>query len=136
MKQLSFRIKQGELFRESIERICTESGVKAGVILSAVGGFQKIFLRMPILPTQEKHTVKELNGPFEIVSITGTISPNDCHIHVSVSDKNGVCVGGHLKEGSTVKNTVEIVIGIFDDVVFERVMDNDTGYPEFSPRIL
>ncbi|MCA9359235.1 DNA-binding protein [Candidatus Kaiserbacteria bacterium] len=136
MRQLSFRIKEGELFRESIEKRCAEAGVEAGVILSAVGGFQKLILRMPILPNQEKHTVKELEGPFEIVSINGTISPNDCHIHVSASDQDGVCIGGHLKEGTTVKNTAEVVIGVFDDVVFERNMDGQTGYKEFDPKTL
>jgi len=136
MKQLSFRIKEGELFREVIESKCKEAGVKAGVILSAVGGFQKLFLRMPILPNQEKHTVKELDGPFEIISINGTISPNDCHIHVSASDKDGVCIGGHLKEGSTVKNTAEVVIGVFEDVIFERNFDSETGYEEFDPVVI
>jgi len=134
MKQLSFRIKHGELFRETIQRICAEHQVKAGVILSAVGGFEELYLRMPILPGQEKHTIKHISGPFEIVSITGTISPNDCHIHVSASDRDGVCIGGHLKEGSTVKNTAEVVIGIFEDVVFERNPDVVTGYDEFDPR--
>jgi len=134
MRQLSFRIKEGELFRETIVSRCTEERVKAGVVLSAVGGFQKLFLRMPILPNQEKHNVKELDGPFEIVSISGTISPNDCHIHVSASDREGVCVGGHLKEGTTVKNTAEVVIGIFDDITFERNFDPDTGYEEFDPK--
>jgi hypothetical protein len=75
-----------------------------------------------------------LEGPFEVVSITGTVSPEDCHIHVSVSDKDGVCVGGHLKEGSIVKNTAEVVIGVFEDVVFERNQDDETGYAEFDPR--
>ncbi len=133
MKNLSFRIKQGELLREVIEQKTRDAGINAGVILSAVGGLEKAFLRMPILPNQEKHTIKALEGPFEIVSITGTISPNDSHIHISLSDREGTCVGGHLKEGCVVKNTVEVVIGFFDDVRFERKFDDETGYEEFAP---
>lgn len=55
-----------------------------------------------------------------------------CHIHVSVSDRNGHCFGGHLKEGCAVFCTIELVIGILEEVVYHRTMDAETGFEELS----
>lgn len=86
-------------------------------------------LRMPKQDTGE-HIVRNLEGPFEIVSCTGTLSADGCHIHVSVSDLEGKCIGGHLKEGSAVFSTIELVIGILEDTTYRRLPDLETGYDE------
>lgn len=93
MKQITVRLQEGQFLREEIERIAKERDIRAGVILSLVGGVKNARLRMPKLETGE-HIIKDLDGPFEIVSGTGTLSPDGCHIHLSVSDRNGDCYGG------------------------------------------
>lgn len=135
MKQITVRLQEGQFLREEIERITKEQDIRAGVILSLVGGVKNARLRMPKLETGE-HTIKDLDGPFEIVSGTGTVSPDGCHIHLSVSDRNGDCIGGHLKEGCAIFYTVELVIGIFEDVEYRRVMDADTGFEELGVKSL
>ena len=82
--------------------------------------------------TPEAQDVRRFDGPLEIVSGTGTISKDGCHIHVSVSDREGSVFGGHLKDGCPVALTAEIVIGIFDDVSYKRVPDGDTGFKELE----
>ena len=69
-------------------------------------------------------------GNFEIVSITGTLSPDGVHIHISVSDNLGNTIGGHLKDGCIVDTTAEIYLLIFDDIKFSREFDEATGYEE------
>lgn len=129
MNQITFRLKPGQLLREEIEDRIKKQDVKAGVLLSVVGGLENIVLRMAGA-TPENQSVKKLDGPFEIVSGTGTISQNGCHIHISVSDKNGVVVGGHLKHGCKIAPTAEIVIGIFETAAYQRIYDEETGFKE------
>lgn len=86
---------------------------------------------MPKLDSGD-HVIKNLEGPFEIVSAAGTISSEGCHIHVSVSDKDGTCYGGHLKDGCAVRTTAEIVIGVFENTIYRRVFDERTGFNELE----
>jgi predicted DNA-binding protein with PD1-like motif len=129
MKQLTFRLKSGQFLKEEIE--AKTKGVRAGVLLSVVGALQNANLRMAG-STPENQKIKNFEGPLEIVSGTGTISHDGCHLHISVSDSEGRVFGGHLKDNCKVGVTAEIVIGIFDDTVFNRTLDQNTGFPELE----
>ena len=131
MRQITFRLKPGQLLKEEIEKIAREKNIKAGVLLSAVGCLHNAVLRMAGAKP-DKQVINTYEGPFEIVSITGTISEQGCHIHISVSDKDGKVIGGHLKDGCEVEVTAEIVIGIFEDTKYSRVMDQETGFKELT----
>ena len=122
MNQITFRLKQGQFLREGIEERTMERGIKAGVLLSIVGGLENVVLRMAGA-TPENQTVKRMDGPFEIVSGTGTISQNGCHIHISISEKNGNVIGGHLKDGCRIALTAEVVIGYFEEIRYQRIHD-------------
>lgn len=129
MKQISFRLKPGEFLKESVEKMATNQGIKAGVLLSIVGGLDHTVLRMA--GSEPDHQIiKEWPGPFEIVAGTGTLSQHGCHIHVALSGQDGQVIGGHLKDHCVVKYTAEIVFGIFDDVSYERLPDEQTGFDE------
>ena len=127
MRQITKRLRQGQDLREEVERLVREHDIKAGVIASLVGGLQKASFRMP-----DGKTVENWNEPLEIVSGTGTLSKDDCHVHVSASKKDGSVVGGHLKPGCIVKETVEVVLLVFDDVEYVRKPDETTGYDELE----
>ena len=131
MKQISFRLKAGQLLKEEIEKTAVEKNIRAGVLLSVVGNLNKVALRMAGA-SPGKQAIKNLEGPFEIVSGTGTISDQGCHIHISISDNDGRVIGGHLKDGCEVRYTCEVVLGIFDDVEYIRVMDKETGFEELQ----
>ena len=62
--------------------------------------------------------------------MTGTISEDGVHIHVSFSDDEGVTVGGHLSEGCFVNTTAEVAIIEIDNYKLTREFDEDTGYKE------
>ena len=131
MKQITFRIKPGELLKEEIVKAAQKHNIGAGALLSIVGGLENAVLRMAGA-TPDKQDVKDFNGPFEIVSGTGTISRDGCHIHMSVSDQEGKVIGGHLKDGCRVHLTAEIVVGVFEDVSYKRVHDQETGFKELT----
>lgn len=76
------------------------------------------------------------NERFEIVSLVGTFSRDgSCHLHLSISDANGVTYGGHLMEAE-IFTTAEVVLGSADGVDFSREYDPQTGYKEFVPQQL
>ena len=129
MKAITFRLKPGQLLKEEIERRAVEMDIEAGVLLSIVGALRQATLRMAgAKPGNEM--IRLFPGPLEIVSGTGTISREGCHLHISVSDANGAVFGGHLKGGCIVDVTAEIVIAVFDGIPYKRVMDHETGYKE------
>lgn len=129
MKHLSFRLKPGQFLKEEIEGRTRH--VKAGVLLSAVGSLENVSLRMAGTSTDHE-TILNLTGPFEIVSGTGTISPDGCHIHISVSNSEGNVIGGHLKDECKIATTAEIAIGIFDNACYKRIYDENTGFRELA----
>jgi len=82
--------------------------------------------------TPNQQDVRSFDGPFEIVSGTGTISRDGCHLHISVSDKEGKVIGGHLKDGCQVGVTVEVAIEILEGISYKRILDQDTGFKELD----
>ncbi len=67
---------------------------------------------------------------FEITSITGTVSTHGSHLHVSISDEQGKTIGGHLVPGCRIYTTAEIVLAVFEDVIYKREFAEDSGYDE------
>lgn len=128
MKFHAFRLKTGANLRESIQKYARSNNFTAAIILSAVGGAKEVDLRMPGA-TPNKQTIKKLQGDFEIVSVQGTLSADDCHIHISVSDISGKVFGGHLKE-AVVRVTAEVSILELPDRKFLRKLDKETGFKE------
>jgi len=73
--------------------------------------------------------IKLFKGPFEIVSAEGTVSKDGVHIHISISDSDGMVYGGHLMNGCKINTTAEIGI-LKSKKEFKRVLDRKTGYKE------
>ncbi len=126
MRIFTFRLKPGQDLFDSIEAFVADKKIEAGCVLSSVGSLTHATLR---LANREHYT--EYEGHFEIVSMTGTVALSGSHIHISISDGNGVTIGGHLVTGCKVYTTAEIVLAVFDDVVYKReLLENDSGYEE------
>lgn len=124
MKQVTKRLRRGEDLKVGIERIAHEESIRAGCILSIVGSLTNLHLRLA------DNSTKQWDQNFEIVSGTGTVCPDDVHIHISVADEEGKVLGGHVKKDCLVDTTAEIVILVFDDVEYRREFDAKTGYKE------
>jgi len=127
MKIRAFRLHPGEDILITIEKFLAENTIDAAIILACVGSLRTAALRFA---NQEEKVV--LQGPFEILALSGVLSWNGSHYHISIADREGKTLGAHLMEGSEVFTTAEIVIGVLDGLEFHRVHDDKTGYPELS----
>lgn len=119
-----FRLVKGLDLKKEIENYVINNKI-SGVILCAVGCLSKLTIRLA-----DGKSILEKEGMFEIVSITGTLSEDGVHIHISVADKSGNTIGGHLKDGCIVNTTAEIILEIFENITFKREYDKSTGYNE------
>lgn len=127
MENYTFRLTPGQDLFDSIESFVLQNQIEAGCVLSGVGSLTHAVLR---LANREVHN--EYQGYFEIVSITGTVSIHGSHLHVSISNGDGVTIGGHLVSGCKIYTTAEIVIAAFSDVVYKRELAEDSGYDELT----
>lgn len=126
MRSFTFRLKPRQDLFDSIEEVVKENKIEAGCVLSSVGSLTHATLRLA-----NRDHYNEYDGHFEIVSMTGTVSIHGSHIHVAISDGDGMTIGGHLVSGCKIYTTAEIVLAIFDDVVYKReLLRNDSGYEE------
>ncbi|HVN15744.1 MAG TPA: PPC domain-containing DNA-binding protein [Anaerolineales bacterium] len=126
MKAYTFRLKPNQDLFDSIESFVAEKQIKAGCVLCSVGSFTHATLRLA-----NREFYNEYDGRFEIVSLTGTVSTNGSHLHISISDGDGVTIGGHLVSGCKIYTTAEIVLAEFEDIVYKReLLPEDSGYEE------
>ena len=125
MRDYTFRLKPGQDLFDSIVLLLKEKNIRAGCVLSGVGSLTHVTLRLA-----NRDFFSEYDGHYEIVSITGTVSIHGSHLHISASGGDGETIGGHLVSGCVIYTTAEIVIGIFDDVVYNREFSEDSGYDE------
>jgi predicted DNA-binding protein with PD1-like motif len=127
LRTIACRFTPGEDLRDAIERLGEEHHVEAGCILSAVGSLTTATLRLAGAQTFAKFT-----GPFEIVSLSGTVSPSGAHLHLSMAGADGNTIGGHLVHGCVIHTTLEIVLADMTGVRFLRLPDAVTGFNELN----
>ena len=127
MRNYTFRLKSGQDLFDSIEAFVKEKHVEAGCILSGVGSLTHATIRLA-----NREFNSEYEGHFEIVSITGTVSIHGSHLHISISDGDGNTIGGHFESGCKIYTTAEIVLAVFNDVVYKREFAEDSGYDELT----
>jgi uncharacterized protein len=125
MRNYTFRLKAGQDLFDSISLFVWENQIQAGCVLSGVGSLAHVALRFA-----NQDSYANFDGHFEIVSITGTVSIHGSHLHLSVSGEDGSTMGGHLDSGCKIYTTAEIVLAVFDDVVYKREFAQDSGYEE------
>ena len=119
-----FRLTKGMDLKKEIEKYAIDNKV-SGTIISSVGCLTSLVIRLA-----DGESILKKDGNFEIVSVTGTLSPDGVHIHISVSDEFGNTIGGHLKDGCIVNTTAEVCLVLFDNIKFSRTFDESTGYDE------
>ena len=121
----TFRLSPGQDLFDEIETFVHEKHIEAGCILSAVGSLTHATLRLA-----NRDHYNQYDGHFEIVSMTGTVSVHGSHLHITISDGDGVTTGGHLVSGCKIYTTAEMVLAAFGDVVYKREFAVDSGYEE------
>jgi predicted DNA-binding protein with PD1-like motif len=121
----TIRLHPGEDVLTELKKFVSEKNIEAGFILSAVGSLTQYHIRFANQPEGTKGT-----GHFEVVSLTGLLSVNGNHVHISVSDSTGRTIGGHLLDNNLVYTTLELVIGEDPGHIYHRETDSTFGYKE------
>jgi predicted DNA-binding protein with PD1-like motif len=124
---LALRLHPGQDLKAELDNLAKSRSIEAACIVTCAGSLTKAVLRYA---NQEQAV--ELDGYFEILSLTGTLSKYGSHFHIAIADGTGRTIGAHLLEGCRVYTTAEIVIGILAEVSFFRTVDGRTGYPELE----
>ena len=125
MKTICCRLHRGDDLLLSLQKLAQENHIDAAVVLCGVGCVSQARLR-----DASGITMRSIDEPCEIVSVTGTVSVNRCHVHVSLSREDLSTLGGHLVAGCIVNTTCELVIGVLSGWRFGVEQDEQTGYDE------
>lgn len=125
MEIFTVRLHPGEDLFESIGSLVHAKNIQAGCVLACVGSLTIAVLR---LANRSEHNTFE--GYFEIVSLTGTVSVNGSHLHIAISNGDGVTLGGHLVPGCKIYTTAEIVLAVFPEAIYRREPCAQSGYDE------
>lgn len=125
------RLQPGEDVRLTLDTWAKEHSVEAAGIVSAVGSLTHAHIRYANRADGIMTT-----GDLEVCSLSGTLSKHGMHLHLSVADRDGQMLGGHVMEGCLVRTTLELVIQEVADVRMPRTNDERTTYNELDPQPL
>jgi predicted DNA-binding protein with PD1-like motif len=123
------KLSPGDDLRQSLTEFCKTHQVHAGSIFSGVGSLKTIKLRKA-----NSDSYYESQEPHEILTISGLLSIDGVHIHLSIADKDARVYGGHLSDGNKIFTTCEVVIASYSNVRFDRELDPSTGFKELKIR--
>lgn len=107
------------------------SGAEAAFVIAGIGSLHDAHLRFA-----QAGEATLIPGPCEILTLSGTLSSDGAHLHMSVSDAHGKVHGGHVSTGNTVRTTAEILLCVLEQYRFTRQADPGTGYRELQIEVL
>lgn len=100
-----------------------------GFVVAGIGSLAQAQLRLAGEPAPTF-----IAGPLEILTLSGSLTPDGAHLHASVSDASGRVLGGHVCAGCEVRTTAELLIAPLPAGSLTREFDAATGYPELIVR--
>jgi predicted DNA-binding protein with PD1-like motif len=124
---LPVRLNPGEDLRRSLEALAKTHG--GGFVICGIGSLDGTQIRL----ADDEHETS-LEGPYEILTLSGSLSKGGAHLHIAVSDREGNVTGGHVCYGNIVRTTAEILIVRVDGWSLDRAPDPGTGYKELVIR--
>lgn len=143
------RLMPGDDIMESLLQIVETYKLRAANIVTCVGSVKKAHLRLAsaskdkaseYLTTRENdyHEIVSLVGTLELENHIGTVGEERekaspyAHLHISLADRKGNVIGGHLMPGCIVYTTVEITIMELNKHQYKRETCQLSGYEELS----
>lgn len=129
MQILPLRLSPGQDLRAALDAALASHSMQAGFVIQGIGSLSVAHLRYA-----GASQATELRGDMEILTLSGSLSPNGSHLHMSVSDAQGRVVGGHVAMGCIVRTTAEVLIALLPEHSFNRELDLTTGFGELVVR--
>ncbi|MFM7181172.1 MAG: PPC domain-containing DNA-binding protein [Verrucomicrobiales bacterium] len=121
----ALRLVPGQDLSITLKEWTVANNIQAAAIVTCVGSVSQAHLRLA-----NRDSGSRFHQKMEILALSGTLSPDGPHLHISLADGDGRCIGGHILEGCLVHTTAEIVICEIPNVKFGRKLDEKTGYRE------
>jgi uncharacterized protein len=125
LETLPLRLVPGDDLQGAIEQRVAGAGIGAAFVVAGMGSLSTVRLRFAGVPE-----LATFHGDFEILTLSGTLSPDGPHLHASVSDAEGRVWGGHLGTGNIVRTTAEVLVAVLPTWSFTREPDPASGYDE------
>ncbi|MCD9538821.1 PPC domain-containing DNA-binding protein [Photobacterium carnosum] len=119
------RLLKGDDLHHSLLEFIQLNKIQSGSLLTGVGCLSQAKIR---LANEQK--ILHLDGPLEIISLSGTLTLKHVHIHISVADGEGRVYGGHLVSGCIVSYTAELCMIEYNNLNFKCEYDHQTGFDE------
>lgn len=129
LETLPLRLHPGDDLQGAIEQHVAEAGIGAAYVVAGMGSLSTARIRFAGVPELDV-----FHGDLEILTLSGTLSPDGPHLHISVSDAEGRVWGGHLGSGNIVRTTAEVLVAVLPTWSFAREIDPETGYDELVVR--
>lgn len=116
----ALRLHPGDDLRGALE-----AGGCTGFVVAGIGSLVHAQLRFAGAPGPT-----HIDGPLEILTLSGSLTPEGAHLHASLSDASGRVLGGHVCAGCEVHTTAELLIAALPAGSLTRTFDPATGYTE------
>ncbi|WP_254991215.1 PPC domain-containing DNA-binding protein [Cyanobium sp. N5-Cardenillas] len=121
------RLPPGVDLRGELEARAQEDEKDCGFIISGIGS-----LDSPKLRFAGRSDGVVLPGPYEVITMAGTVTGDGAHLHLVVADAEGHTLGGHLCHGSRVRTTMEMLLLCPEGWQLGRERDAATGHLELT----
>jgi len=125
----AIRLQPGQDLKKELQSFVDKNQLEAAWIATAVGSLTSYQIRFA-----NESQPSGAQGHFEILNLSGTLSLNGLHIHISIADNTGKTFGGHLTDGCIIYTTAEIIIQSTNEYIFKREKDESTGWMELEVR--
>lgn len=129
MNTQPLRLNPGDDLHAALQAAVRAQGQQAAFVVAGIGSL--VDARMRFAAADGAFVV---NGPSEILTLSGSLGADHAHLHMSVSDAQGRVFGGHVLAGCVVRTTAEVLIAWLPDWDFAREADAATGYAELAVR--
>lgn len=124
---LPLRVLPGADLRRELETQAQNDPEICGFIVSGIGS-----LESPTLRFAGRTDGVVLNGPYEVVSLAGSVTKDGAHLHMIVAGGEGRTVGGHVCYGNRVRTTMELLLARPEPWLLSREWDQATGHLELK----
>lgn len=129
MQARPLRLFPGDDLRVALEDALCQFGLQAAFVIQGIGSLSVAQLRFA-----GNDAPTGLRDDLEILTLTGSISPDGAHLHMSVADPRGKVSGGHVAHGCVVRTTAEILLALLPEYRFSRERDSASGFMELVIR--
>ncbi|WPB55539.1 PPC domain-containing DNA-binding protein [Xylophilus sp. GOD-11R] len=129
MRSLPIRLLPGDDLRAALQARAIEAFPDGAFVVCGIGSLGDVLLRLAGADDATRYA-----GDHEIVSLSGTVTPQGPHLHVSVASASGEVRGGHVVAGNVVRTTAEVLVVEAGGWRLSRETDVATGYLELAFR--